>query len=295
MSQQDREGLMNKKTERDYPYRTVAIIQARMGSSRLPGKVLLDIAGKPMLEHVVERTQRAKTINQIVIATTMEKEEDPIANLCQEKGYACYRGNTFDLLDRYYQAAKLYETEIIVRITADCPLIDPQVIDQTMYAFLGLDENNTKNITELITDQSRCPNKKYPYDFAANRLPPPWGRTYPIGLDTEICTFQALETAWQEAYAPHQREHVMPFFYENPERFRILLVNHKEDYGSLRWTVDTKQDLELVRQIYAYFNNQNDFSWLNALDLLRHEPDLKKINAQISHKDYRQIDDRQNH
>ena len=133
----------------------------------------------------------------------------------------------------------------------------------------------------------------HPYDFAANRLPPPWGRTYPIGLDTEICTFQALETAWQEALEPYQREHVMPFFYENPERFRTLLVNYEKDYGSLRWTVDTKEDLKLIRQIFSCFHPQNFFSWLEVLDLFDRQPDLIKINDQVQPKQYSQIDDRQ--
>jgi len=274
-------------------YRTVAIIQARMGSSRLPGKVLLDINGKPMLVHVVERTKQAKVINQIIIATSSEREDDPIAELCFSKGYTVYRGSAFDLLDRYYQAAKQYESEIIVRITADCPLIDPEVIDLTVNAFLGVEKGNPEIFQELSPKPIKIEQEIFPYDFAANRLPPPWGRTFPIGLDTEVCTFQALETAWQEAFATHQREHVMPFFYENPERFRNLLINHDIDYGTLRWTVDTKEDLELIRKIFSFFDNREKFSWLEILDLVNREPTLKNINSQVKHKDYRQIDERQ--
>jgi len=273
-------------------YRTVAIIQARMGSSRLPGKVLLDINGKPMLVHVVERTKQAQTIDQIIIATSSEREDDPIVELCLSKGYNFYRGSSFDLLDRYYQAAKQYEAEIIVRITADCPLIDPEVIDLTVNAFLGIEKGRPELFQELSPKASKYEKIIFPYDFAANRLPPPWGRTFPIGLDTEVCTLQALETAWQEAFAPHQREHVMPFFYENPERFQILLVNHDIDYGALRWTVDTSEDLELIRKIFSFFDNRGNFSWLDILDLINKEPSLKNINSQVKHKDYRQIDDR---
>jgi spore coat polysaccharide biosynthesis protein SpsF len=174
------------------------------------------------------------------------------------------------VLDRYYQAARAYNTDVIVRITSDCPLIDAGVVDKTVQEFLA-------------------PGG---YDFAANRLPQPWGRTYPVGLDTEVCTFEGLETAWREAQAPHQREHVMPFFYEQPERFRILHVNNTVDYGALRWTVDTPEDLELVRQIFARFPGRQDFTWQEVLAVFEREPELAKINAQVKAKDFRQSDDR---
>ena len=258
----------------------VAIIQARMSSSRLPGKVLLDIAGRPMLVHVAERTRLAKTINQVVVATTEDRSDDPIESLCQERGYPYYRGSLYDVLDRYYQAARIFNADVIVRITADCPLIDPDVVDKTVNGFLGARADESGTIQPL------------PYDFAANRLPPPWGRTYPIGLDTEVCTFSALELAWREAQQPYQREHVMPLFYDQPQRFRILHVNHAVDYGTLRWTVDTPEDLELVRHIFARFPDREDFSWLEVLRLFENEPELARINAQISAKDYRQADKR---
>lgn len=128
------------------------------------------------------------------------------------------------------------------------------------------------------------------WDFTANRLPPPWKRTFPIGLDTEICTFSALEIAWQEATQPHQREHVMPFLYENKDRFRVLMVNHDPDYGHMRWTVDTPQDLELLRLIYDRFEGRDDFSWLEIVELFKHEPKLAEINAEIDHNDYRDFE-----
>lgn len=257
--------------------RTIAIIQARMGSTRLPGKVLLDIGGKPMLVRVVERTRRAGRLDGVVVATTTEEGDNPVSELCQARGYACSRGSLQDVLDRYYQAARSWGATRIVRITADCPAIDPQLIDLTIDSF--------------------CLAK---VDFASNRLPPPWPRTYPIGLDVEVCSFGALERAWKEAAQPFQREHVMPYFYEgvpvealrstrnssavSPRGFHVLLLNHDPDYGALRWTVDTASDLELLRRVYARFDNQDTFSWTDILSLFEHEPQLTKINAFIPQK-----------
>jgi spore coat polysaccharide biosynthesis protein SpsF len=268
----------------------IAIIQARMASTRLPGKVLLNLAGQPMLARVVERTRRAKTVDQVIVATTTESEDEVIAALCAARGYPCYRGSLHDVLDRYYQAARLYQADVIVRITADCPLIDPGLIDETVNAFLGINVQQSA----IREQDSPIPYILPPvaYDFAANRLPPPWGRTYPIGLDIEVCSFRGLETAWKEADQPHQREHVMPFFYEQPERFRILHLNYEKDYGTLRWTVDTPADLELLRQIFAHFPGRDDFTWLEVLELFQREPELTQINAQVRPKDYRQVDHR---
>jgi len=273
--------------------RTVAIIQARMGSTRLPGKVLLDIAGRPMLSYVVERTRRAHTIHDVVVATTIETEDDPVAEFCAAQGYACTRGSLHDVLDRYYQAARQNCADLVVRITADCPLIDPSLIDLTVNAFLGQApmQPHWKTNSDQIAATAQQHATNY-YAFAANRLPPPWGRTYPIGLDVEVCTLEALELAWQEASQPHQREHVMPFFYDHLERFRILLVNHPVDHGSLRWTVDTPADLELVRRIFAHFPDRDSFSWLEVLDLFQRQPELTEINAAVPAKDYRQVDSR---
>ncbi len=175
----------------------IAIIQGRMNSSRLPGKVLKPIAGRPMLCHVMDRTASAETINEVIVATSDDPSDDPIELTCSREGYLCYRGSQFDVLDRFYQAASLADASVIVRITADCPLIDPGVIDRTVRAFF---------------EQGA--------DFAANRLPPPYKRTYPIGLDVEVCSFTALERAWNEAKLPHEREHVMPYLYDQPGRFK---------------------------------------------------------------------------
>lgn len=266
--------------------KTVAIIQARMASSRLPGKVLLDIGGQPMLVWVIERARRARTVDEVVVATTTDASDEPIVAFCQGRGYPFFRGSVFDVLDRYYQAALQHQAEIVVRLTADCPLIDPDLIDQAVKAFAGLALNASKD------GQSVESERPFPYDFVANRLPPPWGRTYPIGLDIEVCSFAGLELAWREATLPYQREHVMPFFYDQPEHFRILLLNHEVNYGNLRWTVDTPQDLELLRQIAAHFPGRNDFSWLEVLELIQSNPHLAQINARVQPKDYRAVDER---
>jgi len=262
----------------------IAIIQARMGSSRLPGKVLKDIAGKPMLFHVLERVSHASLLDGILVAATSDVSDDPIADFCQVGGFQCYRGSQFDVLDRFYTAALQVNAGTIVRITADCPLIDPSLIDQLLVEF----ENST-------------------LDFASNRLPPPFKRTFPIGLDIEICSFAALERAWKEADQPHQREHVMPYLYEDAilkkvdathafgtgsRGFKVLLLDHVPDLGDLRWTVDTPQDLEFVREVFSKFPGRNDFSWLEVLDLVQTNPELSLINADVHHKNLLDIDER---
>jgi len=241
--------------------RVVAIVQARMSSSRLPGKVLLDLAGQPMLVRVVERARRANSVTEVAVATTDDPADDPIAALCRERGYSVYRGSMFDVLDRFYGAARQFHADVIVRITADCPIIDPDAIDHTVAAFWD-----------------------HEADFAANRLPPPWKRTWPIGLDAEVCSFAALERAWREARLPYEREHVMPYFYDVEGRFKIVVTDHDPDYGAQRWTVDTPEDLALMRQIFARFNGQDTFSWLDVLHLMEQEPELSRINAGVRHK-----------
>ena len=261
--------------------RIIAIVQARMASSRLPGKVLLDLAGEPMLARVVERARRAKTVDEVVVATTADPEDDAVAQFCERRGYPCYRGSQFDVLDRYYQAAKQAGADVVVRITADCLLMDPSLIDKTVLALFRLQPGNTL-----------AAGAQPAFDFAANRLPPPWGRTYPIGLDVEVCTFAALERAWKEAEQPYQREHVMPYLYEEEGRFRVALVNHEKDYGSLRWTVDTPEDLHLLHEIYSRLPDSESFTWLDVLEVWQQEPELAEINASVQHKKMSDVDER---
>ncbi|KAF0109296.1 MAG: acylneuraminate cytidylyltransferase family protein [Anaerolineaceae bacterium] len=284
--------------------RTVAIVQGRMGSSRLPGKVLLDIAGQPMLARVLSRARRARTVDLVAVATTIDPSDDPVAAWCAAHDTPVFRGDVFDVLDRYYQAARQFAAEIIVRLTADCPVIDPELINQTV-SLLTVHHS-------LFTDH---------LNFSCNRLPPPWTRTFPIGLDVEVCTFAALERAWKEARGKHQREHVMPYLYEgvvfsgerhplNTEHgtlytehcsldtglsahgFRIAQLHHDPDYGSLRWTVDTPEDLELMRRVYAHFG-RDDFSWQDVLSLQQNQPEMFAVNAAVVHKTAFDVDERQ--
>jgi len=271
--------------------RVVAIIQGRMGSSRLPGKILADIAGQPMLARVFIRTSRAVTVTETIFATTTDASDDPVAEYCDWSGIPVRRGSLYDVLDRYYQSAKEAKADVVVRITADCPVIDPGLIDDVVNAVIS-------GQSSVISGQ---------FDFAANRLPPPWGRTYPIGLDTEVCTFAALERAWKEAKEPQHREHVMPYFYEgvklitdnrslstgiSPRGFSIALLHHPTDFGDYRWTVDTPEDLDFMRQVYNRFDGRDDFSWREVLDLIHDEPALMKINAGVQHKTLKDIDKR---
>ncbi|MBC8333333.1 MAG: glycosyltransferase family protein [Anaerolineae bacterium] len=273
--------------------KTIAIIQARMSSSRLPGKVLLPIGERTMLAWVVERTRRAATIDDVFVATTTDPSDDPVAEFCKAQGYRGTRGSIHDVLDRYYHTAKAARADVVVRITADCPLIDPVLVDDA--------------VNTLIGGRTSTPR----FDFVANRLPEPWGRTYPIGLDTEVFTFEALEKAWKRALLKHQREHVTAFFYDEtpveylrprvdnapfssgmtPDGMQIALLHHQPDYGHQRWTVDTPEDLELIRRIVARFPNDR-FAWKDVLALVESEPQLMQINAQIKHKTHLDVDER---
>ena len=266
------------------PPRVVAIIQGRMSSSRLPGKILADIAGQPMLQRVFVRTSRAASVTETVFATTTDPSDDPVAEYCDFSGIPFTRGSLFDVLDRYYQAAKGAQADIVVRVTADCPIIDPALIDNV--------------VNTLLNDD---------YDFVANRLPPPFHRTYPIGLDVEACTFKILKKAWEEAKEPQHREHAMPYFYEGIELtrqsrtfetgisqrgFKVAILHHTTDFGDYRWTVDTPEDLEFMRQIYSRFDGRDDFTWKEVLDLVHNEPKLMDINAGVQHKTLKDLDER---
>ena len=262
-----------------------------MSSSRLPGKILADIAGQPMLQRVFVRTSRSATVIETIFATTTDSTDDPVAEYCDFSGIPFTRGSLYDVLDRYYQAAKQAKADVVVRITADCPVIDPALIDDV--------------VKTVISDQWSVSSGQF--DFAANRLPPPWGRTYPIGLDTEVCTFAVLERAWKEAKEPQHREHVMPYFYEGVELtrqsrtletgisrrgFNIALLHHTTDFGDYRWTVDTPEDLEFIRQVYSRFDGRDDFTWKEILDLVHDEPRLMEINSGVKHKTLKDIDKR---
>jgi spore coat polysaccharide biosynthesis protein SpsF len=249
----------------------VSIVQARMNSSRLPGKVLMPIAGYSMLNWVVERARMSQLTDAVWVATTTDPSDDAIVEYCISHGYPVYRGSEQDVLDRFYQAAKLAKADIVVRLTADCPLIDPGLIDEV--------------VRKLIEEQA---------DFAATRLPPPFHRTYPIGLDVEAVYFKGLEEAWKNATTQYQREHVMPFFYEDEGQYKVTILNAEEDKGNYRWTVDTAEDLRLVEQLAAAFDGRRDFSWQEVLAYFEVHPELHGINAAVTHKTFKDVDSRTN-
>ena len=239
----------------------LAIIQARMGSGRLPGKVLMDLGGETVLARVVSRLKRSREIDNIVVATTSTPADEAILTECQRLEVGCFRGSEIDVLDRYCQAAHANAAHTVVRITSDCPLIDPPLVDETIRVFR--DERA---------------------DYASNVFP----RTYPRGLDTEVFTGAALDRAWSEAREPHQREHVTPYLYEHPQIFRLASACGKADYSRYRWTLDTREDLHLLRTIYSRFDGCDDFSWQEVLQLMEREPELEELNSQILQKSVRE-------
>lgn len=247
----------------------VAIIQARMSSSRLPGKALLDLGGRSVTSRMVERVKLAASLQKVVVATTVDPSDDPLEAACRAENIDVFRGSLPDVLDRYYQAAQKYQADVVVRLTGDCPLIDPVLIDEVVY--------------ELLERE---------VDFACNRLPPPFSRTYPIGLDVEACTFAALERAWREATEKKDREHVLPYLYEIEGRFKVLQLDYKEDLGSMRWTLDTPEDYALLQEVLRRLNGRNDFSWLDVLQLFRQDPSLAVINRSVRHKSMYDVENR---
>ena len=244
-------------TSRAGKLKVVAIVQARMGSRRLPGKVLKDLEGESVLARVVNRLRRARLIDEVLVATTDRASDDAIVEECRRWTVSVSRGDQEDVLDRYFRAAQLSKADIVVRVTSDCPLIDPEVTDRTIAAFLEVQP-----------------------DYASNVLT----RTYPRGLDTEVMSFASLARAWQEARKPYEREHVTPFLYEHPGEFKLLSVTGEADYSSHRWTVDTPEDLALVRAIYLRLKDKPEFLWRDVLDTLDREPGLSDLNRSIMQK-----------
>jgi spore coat polysaccharide biosynthesis protein SpsF len=237
--------------------RTIGIIQARMGSTRLPGKVLAKIGDKSMLARVVIRSRQASTLDSITVATTTESTDDAIVRECERLGVPSFRGNPEDVLDRYYSAATKNGAEEVVRITSDCPFLDPPIVDQ----IVGL------------LHQNRA-------DYASNTVE----RTFPLGLDAEAFTFQALQTAWKEAKKPFERAHVTPYIWQRPDRFRIRQVKADADYHAHRWTVDTPEDLEFARATYARLRDREGFGWREVLRLVQEDPALEALNRHVRQK-----------
>jgi len=239
--------------------KTIAIIQARTGSTRLPGKVLLDVGGKTVLERVVQRVRAARGVEEVIVATTTERDDDRIATWCAVHGVACHRGSADDVLDRFHQAARAKSPDRIVRITADCPLMDPAVIDLVIAAH----------------EQSRA-------DYAANTIEP----TFPDGLDVEVLSFGALERAWREARLASEREHVTPYLWKNPGLFSLHSVKNTEDLSGKRWTLDEPEDYRFIREVYRILADAGDiFGMDTVLAMLREHPQVERINARFRRND----------
>lgn len=233
----------------------LGLLQARVSSTRLPGKVILPLLGKPMILRQLERLRRVRQIDKLVLATSNDPSDDPLAALCTKESIECFRGSLDDVLDRFYQAARAHQPDYVVRLTGDCPLADPEIIDDLISYFLDMGG-----------------------DYASNCLEP----TFPDGLDAEIVRFSCLETAWKEATLPSQREHVTPFIHQQPGRFRIGCTKSNTDLSELRWTVDEPVDFELVTRIYEALYPQNpDFSTSDILTLLELNPRLRSMNVGI--------------
>ena len=234
----------------------LAILQARVSSTRLPGKVLKPILGVPMILRQIERVKRANYIDKLIVATSTDASDNNLFEICQQHGIECLRGSLNDVLDRFYQVAIQYNPEHVVRLTGDCPLADPEIIDEV--------------IQKHLTGE---------YDYTSNTVEP----TYPDGLDVEIFRLSCLERAWKEASLPSQREHVTLFFHQHSELFNIGSMKNTVNLSKLRWTVDELEDFELVNKIYEQlYPNNNSFSTCEILNYLNSNEVVKNINSHFN-------------
>jgi spore coat polysaccharide biosynthesis protein SpsF len=240
--------------------RKVVLIQARMTSTRLPGKILMEVAGRPMLAQLIARLERCRSVDEIVVATTTNSSDDPVVELCRSRGTRVWRGPEHDVLVRFQGAAADARAEVIVRITADCPLIDPLVVDRVVEALL----------------EGGC-------DYASNTRT----RTFPRGLDAEALHLDVLTRCGRLARSVPAREHVTYFVVEQPQLFAIREVVDPVDNSDLRWTVDTAVDLELVRRIYALGRMPSELvPHAELIAMVRKQPELVALNAHIPQKKY---------
>lgn len=233
--------------------KVVALVQARMGSTRLPNKVMKPIGGIPMIELLLARLSRAKEVDQIVVATSVDMRNQPLVEHVCKLGYACEQGSENDVLDRYVQAARAHKADVVVRITGDCPLVDPELVGEVIRSFKAAD-----------------------VDYFSNISPP----TYPDGLDIEVFTFKALEQASQETSKPYDREHVTPYLRESGQ-FSTAAMQHSQDLSALRWTVDEPADFAVIEKVFQHFHPRTDFTWREVLGLQRKQPDIFNINQHI--------------
>jgi spore coat polysaccharide biosynthesis protein SpsF len=243
----------------------VIIVQARMGATRLPGKPLKLVLGKPLLGYLMDRLKRVKRADQLVVATTQNPQDQKIVDWCTAAGLTVFKGSEEDVLDRYYQTAKEAGAEVVVRVTGDCPLIDPEIVDRVIELFLSGN-----------------------YDYVSNVLE----RTFPRGMDVEVFSFKALEKAALEAKAPEEREHVTPFIYRHPELFRLGNLKGKKNDSKFRLTVDTKEDLMVVSLlIEALYPKKQNFTLEDLLGALQENPEWEKINSHIEQKPFCECND----
>lgn len=239
--------------------KTVAIIQARMGSTRMPGKVMKNLCGQSILSHIIERVRVCDNINQIIVATTDLPNDNVIVDEAIRYGANYYRGSETDVLSRYQMASRETDAEIVIRITSDCPMIDPYLLSEMIQRYLSL-----KNV-----------------DYLSNTLV----RTYPRGLDAEIFSRDALEQAALYSHRPYEREHVTPFIYENSEKFNLFSYEGNQNFSHLRWTLDVDEDWRFVDAVYkALWRKDSLFTTNEIYDLLKKNPDLSQINSHIEQK-----------
>lgn len=239
----------------------LVVIQARRGSSRLPDKIMMPLAGKSLLIRMAGRVQASHLGKNIVVATTTDPSDDPVEKLCETENIPCFRGHPTDLLDRHYKAAIQFNADVVVKIPSDCPLIDPAIIDKVLQAYI----DNSANV-----------------DFVSNLHP----ATYPDGNDVEVMPISVLKEAWENAQRPLEREHTTPYIWENPEKYCLLNVKWESgrDYSmSHRWTIDYKEDYEFIQRVYDELYHSNPLFGLNdILKLLEQKPEIAAINAQYA-------------
>ncbi len=239
--------------------RVLGVLQARMGSSRLPGKVLMDLAGRPVLEWAVRRLRRAATLDELVVATSTRPEDDEIEMACAHWRVDCFRGSAEDVLDRFYQLARSRSAEVVVRLTGDDPLVDPVLVDRVVTALLDSDP---------------------PAAYASNVVP---RRTYPRGLDTEAIRFAALEQAWRDDRDPRLREHVTQYIVRHPELFPAVSVENPVDLSAQRWAVDTVEDLAFLRAVCDHLGNEFA-DWGEIAALVASNPAWVELNRHVQQR-----------
>lgn len=234
----------------------ILIIQARMGSTRLPGKVLKEVDGEPLLKFMTDRVFDSKLVDKVVIATTVSKKDDAIVNFCENNNLSYFRGSENDVLDRYYKTAKLFGAKTVIRCTADCPLIDSEFIDKTIELYF-----------------------KSNVDYASNTCPPDL-KKFPDGSDVEVFSFTALEKAWNETTNLKDREHVTFYFWKRGKDFSTALLDNKENWGNYRITVDYPEDFIVVERIIKHLKSKNKKgSLMEIIEVLKEKPEISELNS----------------